>query len=76
MAESDEKKPIRIFGNDSLSSRVNAFQQKAEEHKEKQKVNPFSGSFDAVAAAKQKLNKEDPKYAFNMFSNVFTRVIQ
>jgi len=51
-----------LYGNTDLGSRITMFQEKAEQHKEKQKTNPFSGSFDAVASAKQKLNKEDPNY--------------
>lgn len=49
-----------LYGNTDLGSRITQFQNKAEQHKEKQKLNPFSGSFDAVAAAKQKLSKDDP----------------
>ncbi|XP_054165481.1 actin-binding Rho-activating protein-like [Oppia nitens] len=51
-----------LYGNTDLSSRISQFQGRADQHKEKQKLNPFSGSFDAVAAAKQKLNKEDANY--------------
>jgi len=51
-----------VYGNLDLGSRITMFQEKADSHKEKQKLNPFSGSFDAVASAKQKLNKEDPNY--------------
>ena len=50
-----------VYGNTPLSSRVTAFQEKVDSHKEKQKSNPFSGNFDAVASAKQKLSKDDPK---------------
>lgn len=50
-----------LYGNTDLNSRITMFQEQAEKHKEKQKLNPFSGTFDAVAAAKQKLSKEDPK---------------
>lgn len=58
------KKEIRlpgVYGNLDLNSRITKFQEKAEQHREKQKLNPFSSSFDAVAAAKQKLSKDDPK---------------
>lgn len=55
----DEKKGVKIFGNLDLSDRVNMFQQKAEQHQKKQQLNPFSGSFDRVAAAKEKLNRQD-----------------
>lgn len=51
-----------LYGNTGLNSRITMFQEQAEKHKEKQKINPFSGSFDAVAAAKQKLTKDDPNY--------------
>ncbi|KAF7495567.1 Actin-binding Rho-activating protein [Sarcoptes scabiei] len=51
-----------LYGNTDLNSRITMFQEQAEKHKEKQKLNPFSGTFDAVAAAKQKLSKEDPNY--------------
>lgn len=51
-----------LYGNTDLGSRITMFQEKAEKHYEKQKANPFSGSFDAVAAAKQKLTKDDPNY--------------
>jgi len=51
-----------LYGNPDLGSRISKFQEKADQHKQKQKTNPFSGSFDAVAAAKQKLSKEDPGY--------------
>lgn len=64
MSESDDN-PINrlpgLYGNTDLGSRITMFQEKAEKHHEKQQTNPFSGSFDAVAAAKQKLSKEDPK---------------
>lgn len=49
------------YGNIELGSRITMFQEKADKHQEKQKLNPFSSSFDAVAAAKQKLTKDDPK---------------
>ncbi|CAG2163436.1 unnamed protein product [Oppiella nova] len=65
MSESDENKTNRLpglYGNTDLGSRITQFQERADQHKEKQKLNPFSGSFDAVSAAKQKLNKEDPNY--------------
>ncbi|OTF82610.1 Costars domain containing protein [Euroglyphus maynei] len=65
MAEENDQSKFRLpglYGNTDLNSRINMFQEKAEKHKEKQKLNPFSGSFDAVASAKQKLNKEDPNY--------------
>jgi len=65
MSESDDNKMSRLpglYGNPDLNSRITMFQEKAEQHHQKQKTNPFSGSFDAVAAAKLKLSKEDPNY--------------
>jgi len=64
MTEPEDNKAARlpgVYGLQNLGSRITMFQEKAEQHKEKQKSNPFSGSFDGVEAAKQKLNKEDPK---------------
>lgn len=63
---SDKRLP-GLYGNTDLGSRINMFTEKAEKHYEKQKLNPFSGNFDAVEAAKQKLNKDDPKYAVYYF---------
>lgn len=51
-----------LYGNADLGSRITQFQGKVDKHYEKQKLNPFSGNFDAVEAAKQKLSKEDPNY--------------
>ncbi|KAH9423976.1 hypothetical protein DERP_005561 [Dermatophagoides pteronyssinus] len=65
MADENDQSKFRLpglYGNTDLNSRINKFQEQADKHKEKQKLNPFSGSFDAVASAKQKLNKEDPNY--------------
>jgi len=51
-----------LYGNTDLGSRITQFQEKADKHYEKQKLNPFSGNYDAVEAAKQKLAKDDPNY--------------
>ncbi|XP_054707419.1 actin-binding Rho-activating protein-like [Uloborus diversus] len=60
--ESESKKPIKIYGNDALSSRVAAFQKKAEEHKVKQKTNPFSHSGNVSHFDRPKWDKNDPRY--------------
>jgi len=58
---STEKTPgVVIYGNSRLSDRVNAFQQKAEQHKSKQLSNPFSGHMDS-GATKKPLDVNDPK---------------
>lgn len=58
-----EKSPIKIYGNDALSSRVAAFQKKADEHQTKQKLNPFSGQSGHVSSmAHQKWDRSDPRY--------------
>ncbi|KAH9408939.1 PREDICTED: actin-binding Rho-activating protein [Rhagoletis zephyria] len=57
-----DKRLPGLYGNTDLGSRINMFTEKAEKHYEKQKLNPFSGNFDAVEAAKQKLSKDDPNY--------------
>ncbi|XP_067122333.1 actin-binding Rho-activating protein-like [Centruroides vittatus] len=54
------KKPIKIIGNDSLATRVAAFQKKAEEHKAKQKINPFSEWADTTE--RPVWDKNDPRY--------------
>ncbi|KAG8181752.1 hypothetical protein JTE90_028290 [Oedothorax gibbosus] len=54
--------PIKIYGNDALSSRVAAFQKKAEDHQSKQRRNPFSGSGHVSTMANQKWDKSDPRY--------------
>lgn len=56
------KSPIKIYGNDALSTRVAAFQKKAEEHKVKQKSNPFSQSGSVSDIGCQKWDKNDPRY--------------
>ena len=50
----------RIYGNDSLSKRINKFQTAIEKNDIKQKQNPFSGSFEC-ASLRGKLGKYDPK---------------
>lgn len=60
LKSSDKVRLPGVYGNLELNSRITMFQEKADKHQEKQKLNPFSGSFDAVASAKQKLNKDDP----------------
>ncbi|KFM64341.1 Actin-binding Rho-activating protein, partial [Stegodyphus mimosarum] len=60
--ESSAKGPIKIYGNDSLSSRVAAFQKKAEEHRVKQKYNPFSQSGSVGDINRPKWDKNDPRY--------------
>ncbi|PRD38281.1 UNVERIFIED_CONTAM: Abra [Trichonephila clavipes] len=57
-----DKAPIKIYGNDSLSTRVAAFQKKADEHTHKQKQNPFSCSGNASGMVHQKWDKSDPRY--------------
>lgn len=55
------KSPVKIYGNDALSTRVALFQQRAEDHKKKQKSNPFS----AVGGSnlnRPQLDKNDPNY--------------
>lgn len=56
----DAKKPIKIIGNDSLSTRVAAFQKKADEHFDKQKKNPFSEL--SKTADHPVWDKNDPRY--------------
>lgn len=57
-----DKSPIKIYGNDALSSRVAAFQKKADDHQTKQKLNPFSESGHVSSMAHQKWDKSDPRY--------------
>ncbi|GFY41212.1 actin-binding Rho-activating protein [Trichonephila inaurata madagascariensis] len=57
-----DKAPIKIYGNDSLSTRVAAFQKKADEHTHKQKQNPFSCSGNVSGMVHQKWDKSDPRY--------------
>lgn len=54
------KQPVKIYGNTGLASRVSMFQKKAEEHKKKQMINPFSGWEGASHRAR--LDKDDPRY--------------
>ena len=56
------KSPIKIYGNDSLSTRVAAFQKKAEEHTKKQKSNPFSQTGSVTDMDRPKWDKNDPRY--------------
>lgn len=56
------KSPIKIYGNDALSSRVAAFQKKAEEHKVKQKTNPFAQGGSVSQMDRPKWDKSDPRY--------------
>lgn len=55
------KSPIKLYGNDALSSRVAAFQQKAEDHYKKQKANPFS-AVGGTNLNRPKWDKNDPRY--------------
>ncbi|CAL1266031.1 unnamed protein product [Larinioides sclopetarius] len=56
-----DKAPIKIYGNDALSSRVAAFQKKAEAHTTKQKTNPFCHG-NVSEMTHQKWDKNDPRY--------------
>lgn len=58
----DGKAPIKIYGNDALSTRVAAFQKKADEHYSKQKSNPFSQSTSVSGLDRPKWDKNDPRY--------------
>lgn len=58
----DAKSQIKIYGNDALSSRVAAFQKKADEHFTKQKSNPFSQSGHISGMDRPKWDKSDPSY--------------
>ncbi|XP_015915011.1 actin-binding Rho-activating protein [Parasteatoda tepidariorum] len=60
--EGCSKAPIKIYGNDALSARVAAFQQKADQHQKKQKSNPFSSSGSVSGMAKPIWDKNDPRY--------------
>lgn len=51
----------RIYGNDSLSKRIQQFQSSAEKNSIKQRANPFSGSFEC-ASLRGKFNINDPSY--------------
>ncbi|GBN39160.1 hypothetical protein AVEN_47559-1, partial [Araneus ventricosus] len=53
--------PIKIYGNDSLSSRVAAFQKKTEQHTAKQRTNPFCHG-NVSEMTHQKWDKSDPRY--------------
>ncbi|GFS87044.1 hypothetical protein NPIL_604491 [Nephila pilipes] len=57
-----EKTPIKIYGNDPLSSRVAAFQKKADEHAHKQKQNPFSCTGNVSGIVHQRWDKSNPEY--------------
>lgn len=56
------KSPVKIYGNDSLSTRVAAYQKKAEDHVKKQKSNPFSQTGSVTEMGKPKWDKNDPRY--------------
>ncbi|XP_076326136.1 actin-binding Rho-activating protein-like isoform X2 [Tachypleus tridentatus] len=57
---SQQNYPVRIYGSDSLVSKVSKFQKLAEEHKEKQMINPFSDW--EGASHRSRLDKDDPRY--------------
>jgi hypothetical protein len=59
--QSDRKEPIKIYGNDRLTDRVQLFQQQAEKHKSAQKKNPFSSQYDKNAVTSTGMNKDDPR---------------
>lgn len=56
------KSPVKIYGNDSLSTRVAAYQKKAEDHIKKQKSNPFSQTGSVTEMNRPKWDKNDPRY--------------
>lgn len=56
------KAPIKIYGNDALSTRIAAFQKKADQHVTKQKTNPFSHSGTLSNFDRPRLDKNDPRY--------------
>ena len=49
MAEENDQSKFRLpglYGNTDLNSRINMFQEQAEKHKEKQKLNPYIDNYE------------------------------